>query len=271
MATRNITAIDPAIITALGGTVTANDSVYLDRYSTTYTSGDLSATDLLLLQLSRGFGSEMTAANGAALKCVVDQSGAGQLINEFSGKTLEIVSTSSSGVIKTIINRPSNPSALVRLNTALVTSLLQLVGEMVIDSAANVTNAWVVGARAYFRYGANALTSLYVGNGGYCSLERDLADGIIAGTGELYVNDTRSSPSGAFTLQGGTLNIARCGTVASITGFTGTLDLRECQTPFTASATSLGPGVTILRRRTNFMTISANSDVYGGPKTVIVD
>lgn len=271
MATRNITAIDPALITALGGTVTANDSVYLDRYGTAYSSADLSAYDLLLLHLTRGFSSELTAANGAQLKAVVDQTGAGVLLNEFSGKLLEIISTSSSGVIKTIINRPQDAAATVRLNTMLVTSLLHLMGNLIVESAVNATTMWVIGSKAYIRYGSNAMTTLHVGNGGVATLERDITDVNVNGSGELLLNDTRVSPGGTVTLNGGTLKIARTGTITSMAGSTGVLDIRECETPFTVSARAFGPGVTILRRRTDYMTVSSNNDVYGGPKTVIVD
>lgn len=271
MATRNITAIDPALITALGGTVANTDSVYLDRYATQYSSADLSAYDLTLLHLTRGFGSELTAANGAQLKAVVDQSGAGVLLNEFAGKLLEVISTSSSGVIKTIINRPQEASATVRLNTMLVTNLLHLAGNLIVESAVNSTTAWVIFARAYFRYGSSAMTTLHVGNGGVATLERDVTDINVNGTGELLLNDTRVSPGGVTTLNGGTLKIGRTGTIASLAGSSGTLDLRECETPFTVSARAFGPGVTILRRRTDYMTVSINNDVYGGPKTIIVD
>lgn len=270
MATFRIVTKDTALLTALAaGAIAAGDSVYIDQYAINHTPADLSATDLFEVNLTEGFSGTFSAAAGAQLKVTANRTSTGTFRNFSNSPRVELISTSGAGVIHTIINAPRS-SGVMWLNTATATNLVHGSGELYVEDGATVTNLYVQGGNAYLRNSSNVTALVATGNRGTVVVERDITDARIGGGSTVVLNHISVAPAGVVTLNGGTLQVNRCGTVASIAGETGVIDFRPLQTPITVTGTALHPGVTILHTQESrrLVTVTTPADLFGGPKIV---
>jgi len=269
MANRTLVTKDDSLLTALGGTVNANDDVFLNKWGINFNPADLSASDLKSFTAGSEFDGEFSAAAGAQLTLVVNQTSTGIFTNESRSRRIELVSSSGSGVIYKIVHRPV-AGGMLFVNTATANEFVQQGGQSILESGLTLTTHYQQGGTSIIRYGSTAITTLTLCMDAILDLYRDITNGYVEGSSTLRLMDTRVVPA-SIALRGGTLKIVECGTIAALTGC-GTLDLTECRYPFTITTRTLEPGSIIIQRRgTNWMTLGSNADRFGGPKIVTVD
>lgn len=270
MAIKTVTVVSADINTALGGAPSAADIVILDKYGTQYTTGIIAA-DLTSLKITKGFLSSMTAANGAALTCVVNQAGAGVFTDESSCPRLEINSTSSAGVIKEMRIGPAVPG-LRSINTCDCDVYYQYRPVTTrIESGADMAVATITAGSCNFVASAYPLTTLHAGGDAEIDLNRDCGTINIEGAASVSVNDTAVTPT-TVEMRGGRFRPSRCGTITNLNGRTGTVDMRDVQTPLIVSNRACGPDVEFLFTQASYAMVtftSVSGDLGGGPKITI--
>jgi len=279
MATRQITAINAAIITALGGTVNAADSVYIDKYAIDFNPADLSAADLTRLELGSGYSGRMTAAAGAALKCVVDQTGAGVLVNRSNSPQLEITSTSAAGVIATFVNAPAF-NGTVKLDTAKPTVIYQpLPSTLTLGSSCDLSHASglivITKGRCILEKTASAATykatEVTAGGDAVIDCARDVGIVNVEAGGTFRCTSDHCSPT-TVNMRGGTFVMGPCSGITTLQGNTGVVDQTGVCAPVTIATMHLAPTVIILRSsRSVVPTVTTDNSPAGGPRIVMVD
>lgn len=276
MATRTITSQNTSLITALGGTVNANDSVYINNYAVDYSAADLSATDLARVELTPGYSGRMTAAAGAQLKLVVNQTGSGILVNRSNSPELEIISTSASGVIATIVDEPAFGGAKVTIDICAPTEVFGPgVNTRFFGASCDLSSAvvWLSDGRTVFRKTASAATypvaTLNLGGNAVAECHRDATTVNIGGNAVFAAMDSDCSPT-TVNMQGGRFDMGKCSAVGTLQGSSGVVDQRNLTTPITISTMDLPPTVEIWRsRQTVVPTVSTDNSPAGGPKIVL--
>lgn len=265
MATKYASLADPNLATAMGGAPASGDTVYVNKWATDYNAADLSAADLTLFVITAGFSGSFQAANSGQLKLVVNQTGAGVFINQSSSPRIDLVSTSSTGVIDEIRNQPAIGGVLT-ISTLKCTDFFQVDrGSVRIASDVDLTNAYIDGGRVEFADGASFTTTLIVACSGDVVLNRDATTVNIEGTATVTINSTNCTPT-TINMRGGTLVVAECGGIGTIAGFSGLVDFSRCTRPTTVTARACGPGVTFRLPKSGLVTFSGTSgDTGGGP------
>lgn len=271
MATKTITVIDDVLATALGGAPSAGDSVYVDRTAIDFTSATL-ANDLLLMVLSAGFSGRFLSSLGGALNITCDRTSTGVFRNESNSPVVELRSTSASGVIYEIRNRPASGGVL-QVSSCKPTIVHQHAGVMRLEADVDLSAATlrVHGGEAIAKKTGGAAT--YPLLNGYCYngrfiIERDVTTLYARGRGLIRLAYSDCSPT-TVNLDGGTVEAMHCSALGTLQGDNGVFDERPCKTPFTVTTRAVGPGVTILRRRNSMVTYSSTSGDYGGGPTII--
>lgn len=271
MATVKISSDNTALLSALSGTPADGDTVYIDRYATDFASADLSAYDLALVELSRGYrGRIASGAGGARLKLVCNRTSTGIFRNRSNSPRVELISTSSAGVIYNIVQ--SAEGGVLQVDTCDNEKMHALKGTLLAESGADVNKAYCYpGASLLLRAAAYTVGNLYA-LGGVCNVQRDLTNADIAGNSEVTFEHANVSPSGTTNLWSGKLKIIESGIVSQLNAYSGVIDLTDLRNPVTFSNRTATPAVTILlSRNTPTVTWSATADLDSGPVTVYVD
>lgn len=275
MADRTIQSTDTTLLTALGGTTADGDNVYIDRYSVNYADADLSASsrDLALVELTTGYGGSIAAgAGGGQLKVVCNRTSTGILRNRSKSPRIEVISTSSAGVIYNVVNDPESGGVL-DLNTCATENAFAVSGTMNVQSGCDLEQAYCYpGAVMNLRYATYILDYIY-GRGGKLVIERDFAAMDVEGGCEANINDTRVTPATGIVMKGGLLVVRRMGLCAALSGGSGMVDFTGLETPVTITARACEPGVTLkfTDRSYGLVTFTGTSgDLAGGPKIVKV-
>lgn len=276
MATRTITSVNTALLSALSGALSAGDTVYLDNYSTDYASADLSGTDLAAVKLTAGCGSRFAADTTAQLKLTCDRTSTGVFTNEGRCPYLEVVSTGPTGVIYEVRQAPQFAGRTL-FDNCKVTKLYQTTpGSTRIGANCDLAASyWTSGTFEIQAStgGSYVLTDLYIGGDASGVVRRDLANIYGVGPGTLRLDSTTITPSGVITLGGMTLVVVASGTIPTLQGSAGIVDFTQLRTPVTVSARLCGPGVSILYSKSSkgMVTWSDTSGDYGGgPREVVV-
>lgn len=269
MADRFDDVFSTTLLTALGGTVNANDRVFIRKWSPDYANGTL-ANDLLRLSLGDGFrGSFAAGRGGGQLVCVVNQSGAGVLEDLSNASLVEVRSTSSSAVIAQVRHMPANGHK-GQLGTCRTTDLYVGGGTYEVLADVDLTNAFLVGGSTTFRKtagpGTFPLTLVRAAGNAVAIIERDVTTIDVEHGSFVRLTDPDCTP-GTITMRGGELWPELCGDITTLQGLSGLIDLTKRGTPITIGTQALGPGVTIRLRRGGITpTVTVNADVGGGPK-----
>ncbi len=278
MTVRQITAINAALITALGGTVADTDSVYIDKYAIDFNPADLSAYDLTRLELGSGYSGRMTSA-GQALKCVVNQAGAGLLINRSNSPQLEITSSSAAGVIATFVNAPSF-NGTVKLDTCKPTVIYQpMPSTQTLGASCDLSHASglvvITKGRCVLEKTLSAATykatEVTVGGDAVIDCGRDVGIVNCEGGGTFRCTSDHCSPT-TVNMRGGVFVMGPCSGITTLQGNCGVVDQTGVCAPVTIGTMNLAPTVTILRSsRTVAPTVTTDNSPAGGPKISYVD
>lgn len=276
MAILRTAADSPNLLTHLAtalGSIADGDEVQVEKYSQDFTAGtNLSTKDLVKVTLGPGSRSRFVAASGGALTLVCNRTSTGRFINQSSADQVEVVSSSTSGVIYTVENKPANVSGIFRLNTCDTDTVWQIAGTMYQQTDADVATVIVLGGRFFARAGSAAHTTLSV-NGGIAETERD-AGTVNVSAGTLRVNGTAFTPTTVNLKGTGTIKVLETGNWGTLNAESGTIDLTECKSfggttgyLFTISAGSISPGVVIRQLRGGLLpNYSGCSLPAGGPR-----
>lgn len=269
MTTRTIQSSNVNLLAALGSTVNAADTVFINKYATDFTNGDISSADLTALTLTAGFAGTFKAEAGGQLKLVVNQSSTGVLTNQSSSPRIDLVSTSSTGVIYEIRNQPA-VGGLLTLATLKCTNFYQVDrGNVRIGADVDMTNAYIDGGRVEFVESNSFTTTTITADSGSVVLNRDVGTLNVEGDVEVTINSSYCTPT-TINMRGGILIVAECGTIAALNGFSGLVDFTRVTVPTTVTARACGPGVTIRLPKSGLVTFSGTSGDFGGGPTVQV-
>ena len=277
MANRTLADAGIALTAALGGTISAGDTISIGQYAVDYTDGQLRDTsggsttrDLLRVTLGPGCRSNFRASAGGQLKTIVNQTGTGYLEDKSNCGAVEVVSDSASAVIYDVRYAALNGHSFA-LNTCDAEKFFQFAsGTCTIQSACDLANAYVVAGRTVFSTSAYALTALHAGGNAVVTLSRDVANIYAEGACVITIDNTAVSPSGKVYLRGGTVKWIRGGTCADLECNTsGVADFSELSEPITISDRHMGPGSTLILAKNGIQpTFTTTTDSGGGPQIV---
>lgn len=243
MSTYYNTSNNPAFTSALSGSPANGDTVIINQFSTEFTSlTDISGADLLLLRLMPGFSGKFDTS---ALTVVVNQTSTGKLINESNSPKIRVKSSSTAGVIYQVQHSPKIGGGAMFIETATVTNLLVSSGYCSVGSDVTATNVYVIGGECTLVGSANAITTLEV-RGGFATLERDVGT-LTAYAGTTVINNSGVTPTTVNIEQGATVKIKDGGTITTLNGKSGTLDLTELARPLTITNSTFYPTFRILK------------------------
>lgn len=266
MATLYNTVGDDNLVTSLGGSISAGDSIYLSESHRTYAgNNDLTGDDLLLVHATPGFRGNFEAAD--PLKVVVNQSSSGELIVEFGGQEFWVQSSSSSGVIYEARFKPTN-AGTVYLGPCNCENARVLASLAVIQAGADVANLYVDGAGAVADVREDASYALTLAKVlmGRMTLRRDVGTLTIGKAGEVHVLDDAVSPT-TVNLQGGILRAEYMGNVGTLNGDAGVLDISRLNRPMTISTLNSNPSFRI-RHAGNLELLTISSEVAPSGATI---
>lgn len=229
------------LATALGGVPAAGSDVYINKYATQFSTGmDLSANDLNSFRITEGF----TGLFAADAVLLVNNGGAGKIINEGASKEVRIKAASGAGVLYYVENNPKSGGSLF-IGQGTVTIAITKAGYASYSDVAIVTNAYTTGGSTTFEYCSTALTGLYI-RGGSVLLKRDV--GVLSVlNGSCTINDSRVSPTTVNLESGGTLNLAECGDIGTLNASGGVLDFTKLTRPITIGTTNIEPNVKFIK------------------------
>jgi hypothetical protein len=265
MANYQTTVNDPTLSVALGSpSLAAGDTIEVFKYSTIFTSADLSATDLLTVTLQIDFEGSFEAANSGQLKLTCNRTSAGQFINKSRARRIDLLSTGSTGVIYKIHQLGSGQ---LWISACKPNQIYASAGTTFIAADVDVTTIVVdnAGTQVFYRKtsGGFAATTVTVNNGSI-AIENDLATLALNG-GEAIIRDASCTPT-TVTVKGGKLTLLDCGTIGAMTLANCVIDFSNLRQALTVSGTtSIGPGVTVRYSRkgpTITWTLSADSVGY---------
>lgn len=243
--------------TSIGGTPSSTDTVRLIEGKDQYTGGlSLPTVDLTLLHATPGFGGDIatTALDIQAAKIIL----------EWSGQVILLTSNAGAGTIDELQVSPTQ-GGQVSVSSATVTLFIGNAGTALFADSATVTTAEITGGSHYFDKGGTAITTLTT-NGGDTYLNRDVATANV-NAGRVHVDDSSCSP-GTVNLNGsGVVKIMRGGTITTLNGKGGTLDLSELAQDLTITTGNVGPGLTIIRPRSGAtLTFGTQNNTGSGPR-----
>lgn len=273
MANRTITSTSTTLLTALGGTVSAGDAVYIDQYPTQFVTGDISANAIISCTLTAGFSGQFAAALGTPLKIDLSSGAPKRLANYSNAARVEVISTSSAGVIDEIIHNPAG-GGYMQVNTCVATKVYVLNGTLDLESLVDLSGATVEVSGGSCRMLKTAAAATYpvltltVGGSGQAEILRDVGTLNAEGGGTVRISESQCSPT-TVNMRGGTVVINQCSAIGTLQGASGVIDLRNNKTPFTVTTRALGPGVTILRSANTIdPTYTSTTGDYGGGPVV---
>lgn len=265
MATITTPDIGEDLVGSLSGTPASGDTVIISGGAFTLTNADLSGTTLAEIRIAASSQNVFTAE---PLKIKTTASGA--FVNGGQGATVSVASTGmAGGTIFTVQNAPTGADPVLSLSACDVDTVYNVRGTLVASANADVANAYVYGGQARFEYGAGtpAITGTLVVTSGMAEVERDVATVSIHG-GTVVIDAATCSPT-TINLSGpnSVLKLQNSGTIGTLNGVAGVLDLTACSAQVTITTGNLHPGLTILRSSATIMpTYGTENNIGGGPK-----
>lgn len=266
MADRTVTVISTNLLTSLGGTVSAGDSVFIDRYSIDYVAGtDRSAADLILVMIGPEFGGTFDGAGALVLVC--DQTSTGKFINNGGGKIVRVRSSSGAGVIWQIEIGPTGGSCQTHVDTCTTTNLVGTAGENFLHTAFTGTTGFIYGGNFTHDESGVAMTTLNIWGGKwdeYCDITT-----VNLYNGEFNAMIVTVSPT-TVNQHGGKFGCRNIGNIGTYNGNAGVWDLRGLSHKITVTTANLAPGLTILKDKNTdrLLTITTTNTLYGPPKII---
>lgn len=243
MATVYNTSNNPAFTSALSASLSGGDTLILNQFSTPFTSlTDISSVDLLLIRIMAGFSGTF---DSSPLTAVVNQTSTGKVINESNSPKIILKSSSTSGVLYQVQHSPVIGGGVMSIQTATVTNLLVTSGYCTVGSDATATNVYVFGGQCTLTGSSNAVTALEV-RGGNVTLERDVTT-LSAYGGTVMINNSGVTPTTVNIEQGAVVKIRDGGTITTLNGKSGTLDLTELSRPLTITNSTFYPQLRLLK------------------------
>lgn len=234
MADRYNTVDNVNIVTALGGTVSAADNVFLVEGDTTYTAGlNLSATELADFTAEPGWTGNM-GADGNVLQ--LDLTGT---LNWRFGGDYAYISGVAANTLASCIFAPVKAGARIIISTATITTAKVLAGQLVrfLDSVALSTVHALGGFTRIDEHASDSVDTLVVGGRSVaqCSLYRNGGTVTINAGGILHVQEraltlttlnmngaARANHKGAGIT---TVNTAGSGNVLDLSGVVGNITI----------------------------------------------
>jgi hypothetical protein len=211
-----------------GGTPTDGDNLYIGFTSLDYTSGDLTAIDYSQIFLLPQFTGNPTTA----LKFVSNRTSTGKLHVLWGGRSLQIESSSVTGVIYSIFHAPVN-GGTVNYSNMDCEFFAAKSGVAVLEATADVENVTAYGSvklQIPYANGSYQLTSVIIAGSADVELDRDVVTLTIAGsTVPRVLKNVTPTTMNLFTevdYRGGNI-----GTLVSYPD--AVLDLRQLTTPIT--------------------------------------
>ncbi len=222
MAVRENTVVDANILTSIGGTVAAGDTVLLDRENVeAYTAGLSSLAGFALA----AFYARMPCASSIGADGTPLQLDAGVVMVEGGHRYAYLAGVALKTITKMKlagVNRPQN-----FVSSADITRLLAGTGVHDIADSADVTDADAYrGAVLTLRNGGAKATNVRAHPGGRVVLERDTTNAEANGDGRIILNHTDASPDTLVLRGGGTVEPV-LGYAAVLTSYGGTVDMRR--------------------------------------------
>lgn len=229
-------------------TLAAGDIVYAGRGSATYNvaaSNNLSATDLLRVELLPGFGGDFP--DTAPLKLVCDRASTGKLLMKWSGKKTYLRSTSmAAGVVYWIELDPAANGQLV-LSDVDNELLLQRRGILQATSTADINKYYGCGsANAVLLKSGPTMAECLVGGNAQVDLQRLATLLGVYEQGRLTVSEV-VAPTNVY-VNGGWLDY-RGGAITNLYLYGGTMDLTNLPGPITITNRYAYQPTRILLRR----------------------
>lgn len=266
MAVLRISVDSPDLVAALAATPGAADTVRINRFFRDFNANtNISAADLAAIIFEPGFGGRFRNSDGGELVAVVNQTGTGYVLNASDSPRIELRSTSSTGVIARIEHAPARGDGQMQVGTCDCERLDVRGGLFVALQGMDLAVAAVAAGHAVFRSSSFALTTLEC-NGGTAEVERDVGTVHLNAGATLVSTHSDFSPT-TLNLNGGAWVPKQSGTVGTLNGRAGVIDLTQSERLPVFSAGELGPGVTIrLASGQEKPDLSALTLRMGGPR-----
>lgn len=226
------------LTTALGGTVTANDRLFIAKWASKYSLGtDLTAFDLLAVNFLPGWTGDIgTSATPA--KFVVNQTSTGVLKLNGSGRLAFISSAAGPGVIYRFV-MDSAPCQLT-LETTDTEEYVGLAGNAEIKSTADVNKAYISGGSHIFNESGPTMAELQVFQEGHAASIRNMTVADVFGRGRLEVlKDTVAATT--LKVRDQALVVYAGAVPTTIELYGGVLDLTRITRPWTVNRKVFGP------------------------------
>lgn len=277
MAIFRSTADSANLLTHLGttlGAIANGDEIQVESFAQDFTGGcDLSTKDLVRFRIGSGSSSRFLASLGSELVLVCNRTSTGVFVNETSADQIEVRSSSASGVIHFIENKPQNNANIMRLGACDCQLLTNLRGTVLANSDSDINGIQVLGGTVLSRAGAAVVVDANV-DGGTFQIERDATTVTVSGAGVLIPNSTTFTPTTINLRGGGIIRVKETGNWGALNAYSGVIDLTGCKSLGSASGALFSvtsgvifPGVTIrLRSGQTGIDISGVTSRGGGPK-----
>lgn len=270
MATRTDTVtVDSAaagLLTAVGGTVTANDTVWIGKDQLyTYAGAQNLGQDLVLVGIQASHRKRITGLKFNATAGAVKLNGAGDLY--------EISSLGSAAVHADVQVDLAGPGR-VNYSDATITALRVVRGMFQAGTDCVVTNCYCSGGETHLLSGASAGTTFQFSGDAIGRVDRDVATINAKDRAKVIINSSTCTPATGIFPEGGTVEFHECGTVAAIGvaagGAEGVLDFSRLKFPMTVSAIYHSKKLTIIlpRHAPDLVTFSSTNTANGNATVV---
>lgn len=272
MATRTTTVDSEDFLASVGGTITNTDIINICDFNRDYkTNTNIAAYDLTALIFKPGFRGRFRAADSGPLTAVVNQSAAGYVQNYSNSPRIELQSTGPTAVINRVEHNPARKDGQMQLAACDCARLDVAGGVFIAASDCDLAAAYLVGGHTYLLAGSYACPTLIVAGNAYCALSRDITNATIGDRAVLELLKTAVVPA-SITMYGGTLRIYQSGTITSLVGYSGVIDITGASILPTISGGELGPGVVIRQSRAqDALNLASVTLRHNGPRYEYVD
>lgn len=271
MAILNNTVDNVNLVTALGATPAANDTIKITDYATYFTGGLTYTADFTAVVFGKGWTGSITGAS--TFRFVTNQAGAGKVDVRFGGSVLNLSSTNSTTKHAKVVIAPA-AGGTVNYADCLSDEVFVLRGSLVGADTYDPNSVVQVGGSVRLEGGSSPqTTTTYVICGGEVEIKRIVTT--LTATGEANVTmDNASGSIGTANLFNDrtTWKAGNCTTKLNL--YRGVLDLSEATKEITFADYLLAEGATVILPSSSVMAnpfTDSTKYLGNGPKFVTSD
>lgn len=244
MAIVHNTSDDATLLAALGGSLSAGDSVYLSRDQKPFTDADVSGTDLLLFEVGPEFRQDVWDER---FTLTLNRTATGVFRNNSRSRRVYVESTSSAGVIHNVYHKPLS-GGMLRLGSMNTELAVAAGGSMTLAAGCDCAVARFFSASGRIEYdsGSFGMPTLQAYGDGVIELQRAVAT-LLEVNDAQRVRVTRSEATLAnpkVLSERATLELVDCGAISNLVVL-GLLDLSNLSRPVTITNYTFGQPVVV--------------------------